>query len=85
MDGPSHYIEAENMYIKARQAGAAADGVSASLFIQAALFHATMAQAAAEAQLMQITQIHNDGHAAGYTANWNEAFKYNPQETEASQ
>lgn len=76
MDGPSHYIEAENMYIKARQAGAAADGVSASLFIQAALFHATMAQAATQAQAIQIYLV------GGAYNRWENALNYNPQKPE---
>lgn len=76
MDGPSHYTEAENMYIKARQAGAAADGVSASLFIQAALFHATMAHTATQAQLVQRHLVGSDYNR------WENALNYNPQEPE---
>lgn len=47
MDGPSHYMEAENSFEKARQAAAATDGASAVLYMQAAQWHATMALVAA--------------------------------------
>lgn len=77
MDGPTHYTEAESMYVKARMSAAAADGVSASLFIQAAQFHATMAVAAATAELAQAESSHTE---QPIPSGWATAFSNNPQE-----
>lgn len=47
MDGPSHYVEGEKSFAKAKWAAKEMDGASAVLYMQAAQYHAIMAAAAA--------------------------------------
>lgn len=70
MDGPEHYQRADASFEKARKAGAASDGASAVLHLQAAQFHATMALAAAAGQLVQL----NGQGWANIIARWDKAF-----------
>lgn len=70
MDGPEHYQRADVSFEKAKKAGAAVDGASAVLHLQAAQFHATMALAAAVAQLVQL----NGQARVGLVSYWNKAF-----------
>ena len=69
MDGPRHYQRGDESFQKARMSAAAADGASAVLFLQSAQFHATMALAAAVAQLVQLNTRN-----PGLIERWNEAF-----------
>lgn len=67
MDGPTHYIEAENSFRKAQNAAAQTDGASAVLYMQAAQWHATMALVSVVADLIP------PGTARDY--NWRQGLK----------
>jgi hypothetical protein len=54
MDGPTHYEEAEKSFHKAKEAARLVDGASAVLYMQAAQWHASMAQAAATAESIEV-------------------------------
>lgn len=67
MDGPTHYAEGEKSFKKAQEAAYNVDGASAVLYMQAAQWHATMAVAAALAELIP------PGTTQGY--NWRQQLK----------
>lgn len=57
MNGPQHYREAEKKHQLARHAGRMKDGAAAVLYMSAAQFHATMAQAAAIAAFIPANHV----------------------------